>query len=110
MQAVRKEVCGEANWGTGIKGAEEHAKTTVVIWRYGASIQVHHERQGCREGREGRGGARRPGKKRNRQQRQKRGEEGREETGVGRKNTDVKGSTVWYNLPLSIFSIIISFT
>lgn len=55
MQAVRKEVCGETNWDTRIKGAEEHAKTTVVIWRYEASIQVHYKRQGCREGREGRG-------------------------------------------------------
>lgn len=48
MQAARKEVCGEANWDTRIKGAEEHAKTTVVIW---VSIQLlHYKGQGCREG------------------------------------------------------------
>lgn len=59
MQAVRKEVCGETNWDTRIKGAEEHAKTTVVIWRYGASIQVHHKRAGVQRG----GGKGRRGKR-----------------------------------------------
>lgn len=70
------------------------------------SIQLlHHKRQGCREGRKGR--RNNTARKKKTDSRDRRREEKREEeAGVGRKNTDARGSTVWYNLPLSIFSII----
>lgn len=103
MQAARKEVCGEANWNTRIKGAEEHAKTTVVIWSVYTTSPP--QRAGVREGREGRGGTIRLVKRKRIAETEGR-RRGKRGDGCGRKNTDVKGSTVWYNLPLSIFSII----